>query len=231
MGIGAMRRRPGVLKGKVLLLALGLSLLLASGASADLFMKIDNIQGESQDLRHRNEIDLLSVEWGVSMAKPTTASGASKPVFDDLSWDQLLDKSVPPLFEAIATGRHIDQALITFRKEGEQPFEYFKMEFRDVLLTSLQLSANPTERATVEGSFAYDFIKLTYIPQKPDGSAGTPITADFDLSKNKGSVAALASVFALGMSGPTTVVPIPASVWLLGAGLAGLAGWRRRFRK
>ena len=47
MGIGSKTRRASGLLGKVLLLVLGFSFMLASVASADLFLKFDGIEGES----------------------------------------------------------------------------------------------------------------------------------------------------------------------------------------
>jgi len=42
--------------------------------AVDMFLKIDGIPGESTDARHRDEIDVLSYNWGKS--QPPTASSA-----------------------------------------------------------------------------------------------------------------------------------------------------------
>jgi hypothetical protein len=56
--------------------------------------------------------------------------------------------------------------------------------------------------------------------------------ASYDLTGTIASVAAIASVYALGLSGPSiSAVPIPAALWLLGPGLAGLGAIKRRFKK
>jgi type VI secretion system secreted protein Hcp len=41
----------------------------------DMFLKIDGIQGESTDIHHRDEIDILSYTWGES--QPAVASGGA----------------------------------------------------------------------------------------------------------------------------------------------------------
>lgn len=43
----------------------------------DMFLKIDGIPGESTDARHRDEIDVLSYNWGES--QPPTASSTGAP--------------------------------------------------------------------------------------------------------------------------------------------------------
>ena len=44
--------------------------LIAAGpsAAADWFLKLDKIQGESTDDRHKGEIEVLSWSWGVAQA-------------------------------------------------------------------------------------------------------------------------------------------------------------------
>jgi type VI secretion system secreted protein Hcp len=235
MKIEAGIRYSGGLWNKVLLLLLGVSLVLSSGASAtptDLFLKFDGIAGESTDSRYRDWSEISSVNWGVSASSGGVVGGggAGKVVFQDLTWSQVMDKSVTGLFSAIAKGQHIKDARVDFIKPGVNPLVYFKMEFREVFLTNLDVIGTSSSKATIDGAFSYDFLKMTYTPQKADGSAGPSVSAEFDLKTNKGSLGSLAYLFALGTSGPTAVVPIPASLLLLGSGLLGLVGLRR-FRK
>ena len=154
-------------------------------------------------------------------------------VFDDFSWTQEMDISVTGLFSAITKGKNIKNAQVDSVTAGSQPFVYFQMEFRDVLLTNIDVTGSSSDIATIDGAFAYNFIKMTYTSQKADGSAGPSVWADFDLKKNKGSVGSLAYLFALGTSGPTVLsaVPLPASLLLLGSGLVGLIGFRRKISR
>jgi type VI secretion system secreted protein Hcp len=235
MKIEAGMRCSGGLWKKVLLLLLGVSFVLSSGASAastDLFLKFDGIKGESTEFHHPDWSEISSVNWGVSASSGGVGGGggAGKVVFDDVTWSQVMDKSITGLFSAITKGQHIKDARVDFVAPGKQPLVYFQMEFRDVLLTNLDVIGTSSSRATIDGAFSYDFIKMTYTPQKADGSAGPSVSAEFDLKTNKGSVGSLAYLFALGTSGPTVVAPIPASLLLLGSGLLGLVGLRR-FRK
>lgn len=208
---------------------------LPGGASAALFIKFDGIDGESTERDHRHWNDIDSVQWGVTMARTVGHGGAGKPVFSDLNWMQVLDKSVPKLFDKLTDGKVIRTATVDFTTRLGEDMEstYFQMIFTGVLITSLDVSGTSESRANLSGSFFYDKIKMIYTEYGPDGRKLGQTEAEYDLGSAKGSVGALVGLYALGMEpplGPATV-PVPATLWLLGAGLAGLAGVRRRLTK
>lgn len=238
MAIRATTGRSGGLKTQVFLLVLGFSLLAASGAHAtatNLFIKFDNIDGGSAAIGHEKWSNILTVNWGVSAAAAPSGSGAGtgKAVLSDLTWTQVQDKSFSPEVGDCIAGRNIADAHVDFVTTGDKPFTYFKMDFTDVHIKSLDLAGKTGADTIISGDFAYKTILLTFISQRPDGAPGDSIETFFDLEHNVGSIGALAEVFALGLAGPTTTpaVPIPASLLLFGSGLVGLAGLRRKFSR
>lgn len=54
---------------------------LAFTAAVDYFLKIDGIEGESQDAAHRGQIDLESWSWGATPAAAAEGCAAGKAVF------------------------------------------------------------------------------------------------------------------------------------------------------
>jgi len=205
-----------------------------AGATTILLLDIPGITGGSKVAGYTGWIDIDSVQWGVSSTGGGSAGGGSaKPTFTDVLWTQLVDTSTPPLLTDIATGKRISDAKIDFiASTGESLRTYFEMDFHNDFLTSLALNGTSGAQPTVTGSFDYQQITMTYYEFGPDGLPSGTVSASYNLTRG-GSVAALASVYALGLSGPSAVssAPTPATLWLLGPGLACLAAVRTRFKK
>jgi type VI secretion system secreted protein Hcp len=87
--------------------------------AADIFAKLGDIKGESQDSKHKDEVEVLSWSWGVSRSdagSSTGGAGSGKASFHDFNFTHHVDKASPNLLRACATGEHIKEATITARK-------------------------------------------------------------------------------------------------------------------
>ncbi|MGH7916467.1 MAG: Hcp family type VI secretion system effector, partial [Candidatus Binataceae bacterium] len=76
----------------------------------DYFLKLDGIDGESEDQNHKNWIDVVSFGW--SATQPGTfAQGqggtAGKVSMSDLNFQMHTSKATPALMKACASGTHI----------------------------------------------------------------------------------------------------------------------------
>src|SRR5690242_9312910 len=111
-----------------------------------IFARIDTIQGESKDARHKDEIDVISWSWGLSQSAGTGAGGgrgAGKVSFRDLLFTHHVDKASPSLMKACATGKHLKSATITVRKGGgKSQAEYLVIALSDVLVGSVSTSVS-----------------------------------------------------------------------------------------
>jgi type VI secretion system secreted protein Hcp len=216
----------------ILAWAVVIGVLSSSAADAASFIKFDGINGESQDKDHKDWSNVLSVDWGVSVAVVKGGGGvAGRPEFTDLSWTQTIDKSIPPLFSAITGGKIIRKATVDFTTtfgDGGR-VTYFQMVFDDVLLTQLHLGSSRDANAELSGAFAYSKIGMTYTEYDAGGGKKGTAFAEYDLMGGRGSAAALAGVFALGASRPGAVIPVPEpQTWVTMLGGLGLLGWRSR---
>jgi type VI secretion system secreted protein Hcp len=155
---------------------------------AAMFLKIDGIDGESQDASHANEIDVLSFSFGVTqtISDPSGGGGgAGKATFADISFSKRLDKASPKLYEACASGKHIAQAILTLRRDGEKGVEYYKVTLSDVLVSSISTGGSAGDAVPTETlSLNYTRIEWEYTPQKDDGSTGGSVKSGWDLSTN-----------------------------------------------
>jgi len=134
--------------------------------AASIFAKIGTIKGESQDARHKDEIDVQSWSWGLSHSGALPhggGGGAGKPSFHDLTFTHHVDKASPLLMKACATGQHIKSATITVRKAGKGQQEYLVVTMADVLVTSISTSVGAEDGAAVEGvSLEFAKVDLEY---------------------------------------------------------------------
>ena len=151
-----------------------------SGASLDMFLKIDGIKGESQDSKHKDEIEIESFSWGVSQSGTTAAgggAGAGKANFNDLSFTKRLDKASPVLFVKSATGAHIKEAVLTIEKAGDG-FQVAEIKLSDILVSGLTQGGSSNSVPAESVSLNYAKIEVTYFPRRPTAPATPRSAAD-----------------------------------------------------
>ena len=106
--------------------------------SFDAFLKLDGIKGESQDLRHKGEIDILSFGMGVSQTGVQATGGgggAGKAQYSDIHFVKKVDASSPLLLLNCSAGTHIATAAVVVRKAGGTQLEYLKIKLTDVIIS------------------------------------------------------------------------------------------------
>jgi type VI secretion system secreted protein Hcp len=159
-------------------------------AVVDYFLKIDTIEGESQDATHKNEIQLESWSFGETNSGTMEfggGGGAGKVQMQDFHFVMRTCKATPKLFLACANGQHIPQAILTARKAGTSQQEYLKWTFKDLLISSFQTggSAHGDVVPMDQISFNYTQIDVEYKEQKQDGTLGGAVKAGWNLKQNK----------------------------------------------
>jgi type VI secretion system secreted protein Hcp len=154
--------------------------------AADIFVNLGDIKGESQDNKHKGEIEVLSWSWGVtnSVAVAGSGVGAGRANFHDLSFTHKIDKASPLLMQACATGVHLKEATITHRKAGKGQQEFLVIKMNDVMITALG-DADSEDESMETVSLAFAKIDVEYRPQKADGSLDAGIHFKYDLKTNK----------------------------------------------
>jgi type VI secretion system secreted protein Hcp len=158
-------------------------------AAVDYFLKLDGIEGESIDERHKNEIDVLSWSWGESnnarAASGRGGAGAGKVSMQDFHFTAQSSKASPKLMLACATGQHIKEAKLTARKAGGDQQEYLIITLKDVVISSYQIGGSGGSAPVDQFSINFAQIEFEYKPQNPDGSLGDPVRAGWDVRTNR----------------------------------------------
>ena len=154
-------------------------------AAVDYFLKIDGIDGESQDDKHKGEIQLESWSWGETNAGTMShgsGGGSGKVAMQDFHFVMKINKASPKLFLACATGQHIPKATLVCRKAGGEQQEFLKVNFSDLLVSSYQTGGSGGSDVIPMDQISFNFakIEIEYKQQDAKGSATAPVKAGYD---------------------------------------------------
>jgi len=156
-------------------------------AQVDFFLKLEGVDGESEDAKHKGEMQLESWSWGETNRGTMDyggGGGAGKVSMQDFTFVKKIDKGSPKLVEKCASGEHIQKATLIARKAGKEQQEYLKIEFTDCLVSSYQTGGSDVVPLdTISLNFAK--IVLEYKEQKKDGTLGGGIKGGWDVKQNQ----------------------------------------------
>jgi type VI secretion system secreted protein Hcp len=159
-------------------------------AQVDYFLKIDGIDGESADSKHKGEIELQSWSWGATNAGTHASGGgggAGKVAIQDIHLTMNVNKASPKLMLACCNGEHIKKAVLTCRKAGKDQQEFLKYTFSDILVSSFQTGGSSSSSVIPVDQVSINFAKVEkeYKEQKADGTLGAAVKAGWDVKANK----------------------------------------------
>ncbi len=157
--------------------------------AVDFFLKLDGIDGESADHKHKGSIHIESFSWGMSQtgAHGTGGGGgAGKVHVHDIHVTKHVDKSSPALMLHCCNGKHIGKGLITCRKAGEKPVEYLKIKLEDILISGVQ-SAGHGGGDSLSENVTLNFGKfhVEYLEQDAKGAGKPGGEMGWDVKKNE----------------------------------------------
>jgi type VI secretion system secreted protein Hcp len=157
----------------------------------DAFIKIEGpvVEGNSLVEGHEKELQIMSYSWGLSNPGSThegPGSGTAKANVQDVHCMMNMDKAWPNLVKFCQNGRHFEKVTLFARKAGgDETVTYKKLEMEDVLISSVQDGASDgSETNSVSFSLNFGRYKVTYTPQKEDGTADKEIPTGWDIAKN-----------------------------------------------
>ncbi len=158
-------------------------------AAVDYFLKLDGIDGESTDAKHKGEIQLLSFSWGEQnsggIGSAGCGPGAGRVSFQDFHFSAQTSIASPKLMLATANGGRVRTAMLTARKAGRQSLEFLKVTLTDVLVSSYHVGEQNGDEPTDEVSLNFARIEFSFAAQRADGTLAAPVRAGWDLATNK----------------------------------------------
>ena len=157
--------------------------------AVDMFLKLDPIKGESQDDKHKDEIDVLSWSWGMHQSGTThqgTGGGAGKVSVQDLTFTHYVDKASADLIKACTKGDHIAKGTLVVRKAGGEALEYIKIEMENLIVTNVSTGGSHGEdRLTENVTLNFQKYKYQYKQQTEKGAAGASPEFSWDIAAAK----------------------------------------------
>lgn len=154
-----------------------------------IFLLLDGIKGESTDEAHKEEIDVLGYDWGVSNPTTVTVGGgtsAGKVSVQDVNISKFMDAASPTLMERCCSGEIIKNGTLSVQRAGGDKVQALVFELEKILVSSYQTSGSagsgelPTEMVTLSASK----ITYKYTSQDKEGKAGAEVTAGWDVEQN-----------------------------------------------
>ena len=167
----------------------------------DIYVKFDGaseLQGDSTDTKHANEIEVTSFSHGVSQPKSSSASSAGgltaeRTEHGEMLFTKDIDKASSKLLRACSAGTVYPKVYVTFYRAyggksststSQTRVDYWKIVLEDVVISSVNTSIGDGELPSETFGLKYGKITWEYKQHKTDGSSASTGVAGWDLRKN-----------------------------------------------
>ena len=157
----------------------------------DYFLKIDGVDGESQQTGHTKELEMDNWSFGETqsgVSATATGSASGRVSLQEFRFSKRMDISSHKLMQHCSNGRHIKWARFTARRAGSEggvPVDYYFVDFGDLVISSYDISGTGADGWPYETiAFSYGALVITY-KQLSKGVAQGPIQGGYDAEKNK----------------------------------------------
>jgi type VI secretion system secreted protein Hcp len=163
--------------------------------AVDYFLKIDGVDGESQQTGHVKELEMDSWSFGetqTGVAATATGSAMGKVTLNEFRFSKRMDSSSPKLMQYNLNGKHIKWARFTARRagsEGGTPVDYLFVDFGDLVISQYDVTGTGSEGGWPyeNVAFSYGALKMSY-KQLVKGVAQGAISGGYDAEKNTKNV-------------------------------------------
>ena len=158
--------------------------LLASGAATaavDMYLKVDGVTGESQDAKHKGEMDVLAWSWGQSVGAITGRGARPDVCIQNLSLTKYIDSASPDLIMKNLIGEVARTAVLTIERPATigAPSVYLKLTLNNVTVTSYSTGGSGGEdRLTENVTLKFESMHGIYYP----ASSAQPVNFDITAS-------------------------------------------------
>jgi type VI secretion system secreted protein Hcp len=149
------------------------------------YLKIDDIEGESKRADHEGEIIVSSFSWGATRSAFRNSGGQREsglPEVQSLSLTKDYDASSPYLALACIKAKNLGDVVLTLRKDqGDEHSDYLTITLTNTLIESYQTGGGGGGNPVDSLSLSFDSIKVKYIQDADDLTAGGEHEIEYDV--------------------------------------------------
>lgn len=143
-------------------------------ALADMFLLMEGqrtgkITGESKDAAYAGQIAVTGWSWGMSSASVGGMSEASRSALSELNIVKEVDTASTALMSVMRNNELIKKGVLTVRKAGSKPLDYFKIVFERARITSYDVGSDGGPELNERLSIAFEKIEVQYFVQDDTG--------------------------------------------------------------
>jgi type VI secretion system secreted protein Hcp len=167
----------------------------------DIYVKFESaseLQGDSTDTKHANEIEVSSFSHKITQPKSASASTAGGHTAERTEHGEMLftkevDKASSKLLRACSAGTVYPKVIVTFYRAyggkgstatSQQRVDYFKITLEDVVISSVNVAIGDGDLPAETFGLKYGKVVWEYKQHKMDGTSASTGPAGWDLRKN-----------------------------------------------
>ena len=162
--------------------------LAVVNAQTTMYLKLPDIDGESQQQNHEDEIVLSGVSWGVTIPDAALSGRMrAKTSFSGITISKSTDLATNAMLDCIARNTRLGNVELTFATSASGgTYEYLIYELDNVRITSYQMEASKEDQKPQE-QWTLKFEKITSLYKKFDDAGRLDEESEFEYSVVKGS--------------------------------------------
>jgi type VI secretion system secreted protein Hcp len=160
-------------------------------SKVDMFVKMTGrkqgvMKGESEDGKHKGEIDIESFHWGVVQGFTAQGQATGKRQPGKFKFVMRSQSATPLILSACSCNESLSEVVITCRKAGGHQQEYIKWTLTNASVAEVETGflipgqIMPYDQV----SLVFQKIQLEYKPQTSTGTLGAGIIFMDDVSMN-----------------------------------------------
>ncbi len=142
------------------------------------FIKLDAIDGQSTDDKHKGQIDVVRYSYGGAQPTVRASHGGARTgagvTVDRFTFTHFLDKASPNLFKALCTGKPIAKVAFELcRSTGGDSSPYLTITMEDVVVSAVKNGEMLEDSVIPAETVELDFGKITISYTETDPKTGS----------------------------------------------------------